>query len=417
MKTKRSGAKTAPAGVSGQAKVRASGRYAAANRVAADPKGVDAGPHFMDGDHALAEGALAAGCRFFAGYPITPSTETAERFAERAPEVGALFIQMEDELASIAANIGAAWAGQKVMTVTCGPGFSLMTENIGLACMTETPMVIANVQRAGPSTGSPTLTAQQDMMQAKWGPHGDNMMIALCPDSPQECFDLAIEAFNLSEFYRVPVVILTDETVGHMHEKVVIPPADQIKVIPRNNYSGPQEDCRPYKFDCQGGHPMVRAGDGYNFHITGLVHNEKGYPLATAAQGKVVVTHLMEKINGNADEIIRLDEDQIDGADVVVVSYGITSRIAVKAIQDARKEGIKVGSLRMITIWPFCEKRIREISAKVKAIVVPEINYGQMVLEVERNAGGRCKVISVNHCGGAVHDPQVILDAIREANQ
>ncbi len=383
----------------------------------ADPKGVDTGPHFMDGDHALAEGALAAGCRFFAGYPITPSTETFERFAERAPEVGAMFIQMEDELSAIAANIGAAWGGQKVMTVTCGPGFSLMVENIGLAAMTETPMVICNVQRAGPSTGAPTLTAQQDMMQAKYGPHGDNAMIALSPDSPQECFDLAIEAFNLSEYYRVPVVILTDETVGHMHEKVVVPPADQIKVVPRNNFTGSREDFRPYKFDGKGGHPMTHAGAGHRFHITGLTHNEKGYPVVTADQNKIVVTHLMEKINGNADDIVRLDEDQIDGADVVVVSYGITSRIAVKAIQDARKEGIKVGSLRMITIWPFCEKRIRELAGKVKAFVVPELNYGQMVNEVERCAEGKSKVISVNHCGGAVHDPEVILEAIREGNK
>jgi 2-oxoglutarate ferredoxin oxidoreductase subunit alpha len=385
--------------------------------VPADPKGVDSGPHFMDGDHALAEGALAAGCRFFAGYPITPSTETFERFAERAPEVGAMFIQMEDELSSIAANIGAAWGGQKVMTVTCGPGFSLMTENIGLAAMTETPMVICNVQRAGPSTGAPTLTAQQDMMQAKYGPHGDNAMIALSPDSPQECFVLAVEAFNLSEFYRVPVIILTDETVGHMHEKVVIPPADQIKVVPRNNYTGPKEDFRPYKFDSKGGHPMTKAGDGYHFHITGLTHNEKGYPVVTAEQNKIVVTHLMEKINGNAKDIVRLDENQIDDADVVVVSYGITSRIAVKAIQDARKEGIKVGSLRLITIWPFAEKQIRELAGKVKTFVVPELNYGQMVLEVERCAAGKSKVISVNHCGGAVHDPEVILEAIRKGSK
>ena len=384
---------------------------------AADPRGVDSGPHFMDGDHALAEGALAAGCRFFAGYPITPSTETFERFAERAPEVGAMFIQMEDELSSIAANIGAAWGGQKVMTVTCGPGFSLMCENIGLAAMTETPMVIANVQRAGPSTGAPTLTAQQDMMQARYGPHGDNAMIALSPDSPQECFDLTIEAFNLSEYYRVPVIILTDETVGHMHEKVVIPPADQIKVVPRNNYSGPKEDFRPYKFDSQGGHPMTRAGDGYHFHITGLTHNERGYPVVTADQNKIVVTHLMEKINGNSDDIIRLEENDIEDADVVVVSYGITSRIAVKAIQDARREGLKVGSLRMITIWPFCEKRIRELAPKIKCFVVPELNYGQIVLEVERCAGGKCKVISVNHCGGAVHDPEVILEAIRKGSK
>ncbi|MDP2793012.1 MAG: 2-oxoacid:acceptor oxidoreductase subunit alpha [Sulfurisoma sp.] len=385
------------------------------NIVTADPKGVDTGPHFLDGDHALAEGALAAGCRFFAGYPITPSTETAERFAERAPEVGALFIQMEDELASVAALIGAAWGGQKVMTVTSGPGFSLMMENIGLAVMTETPMVIANVQRGGPSTGLPTLTAQQDMLQVRFGSHGDYNIIALSPDSPQECFDLAVWAFNLSEIYRVPVFIMTDETVGHMHEKVVIPPADQIRVVERNNFKGPKEDFRPYKFDSQGDHPMARAGDGYRFHITGLTHNERGYPLMTAEQNKIVLTHLMEKIDGNADKIIRIEEDEVDGADVVVVSYGITSRIAIHAVHEARKLGIKVGALRLITVWPFCEKRIREIAARAKAIIVVEINYGQMVREAERCVAGRCKVVSVNHCGGAVHDPRVILDAIKEA--
>jgi 2-oxoglutarate ferredoxin oxidoreductase subunit alpha len=387
------------------------------NIVTADPKGVDAGPHFMDGDHAIAEGGLAAGCRFFAGYPITPSTETAERFAERAPEVGAMFIQMEDEIASIAALIGGAWGGQKVMTVTSGPGFSLMMENIGLAAMTETPMVLANVQRGGPSTGLPTLTAQQDMMQARFGSHGDYNIIALSPDSPQECFDLTIEAFNLSEIYRTPVFIMTDETVGHMHEKVVIPPADQIKVVERNLYKGPKEDFRPYGFDSKGGHPMTRAGDGYRFHITGLTHNERGYPVMTPEQNQIVVTHMIEKINGNADQIIRLEEDQVDGAEVVVVSYGITSRIAIRAIHEARQKGRKVGSLRLITVWPFCERRIRELSDKVKAIVVPEINYGQMVREVERVAAGRCKVVSVNHCGGAVHDPKVILKAIEEACQ
>ncbi len=383
--------------------------------VNADPKGVDAGPHFLDGDHALAEGALAAGCRFFAGYPITPSTETAERFAERAPEVGALFIQMEDELASIAALIGAAWGGQKVMTVTSGPGFSLMMENIGLAVMTETPMVIANVQRGGPSTGLPTLTAQQDMMQVRFGSHGDYNIIALSPDSPQECFDLAVWAFNLSEIYRVPVFIMTDETVGHMHEKVVIPPADQIRVVERNNYQGPKEDFRPYKFDCQGGHPMARAGDGYRFHITGLTHNERGYPAMTPEQNKLVLTHLMEKIDGNADQIIRLEEDGLDDAGVVVVSYGITSRIAIRAVHEARKLGLKVGALRLITVWPFCEARIRELASRVKAIIVVEINYGQMVREAERCVAGRCRVVSVNHCGGAVHDPKVIVEAIKEA--
>ena len=382
--------------------------------VAADPKGVAAGFHFLDGDHALAEGALAAGCRFFAGYPITPSTETAERFAERCPHVGGLFIQMEDEIASIAALIGGAWGGQKVMTVTSGPGFSLMMETIGLACMMETPMVLADVQRGGPSTGLPTLTAQQDMMQARWGSHGDYRIIALVPDSPQECFDLAIEAFNLSETYRVPVFIMTDETVGHMHEKVVIPPAHEIRVVERNWYTGSKEDYRPYRFDGKGVAPMVKAGDGYRFHTTGLTHDERGYPTLTPEMNKKLVTHLIEKIESNADKIIRFEEDGLHGADVVVVSYGITSRIAIRAIQQARKAGIKVGMLRLITVWPFCESKIRNLARKVKAIVVPELNYGQMVLEVERAAAGQCQVISVNSCGGQVHDPEEILAAIKE---
>ncbi len=381
--------------------------------VPADPKGVLTGRHFMDGDHALAEGALAAGCRFFAGYPITPSTETAERFAERCPEVGGLFIQMEDEIASITANVGAVWGGQKVMTVTSGPGFSLMMETIGLACMMETPMVLADVQRGGPSTGLPTLTAQQDMMQARWGSHGDYRIIALVPDSPQECFDLAIEAFNLSETYRVPVFIMTDETVGHMHEKVVIPPAEEIGVVERNWYTGPKEAYRPYDFSGKMA-PMVKAGDGYRFHTTGLTHDERGYPTLTPEMNKKLVTHLIEKIESNADKIIRVEEDGLHGADVVVVSYGITSRIAIRAVQQARKAGLKVGFLRLITVWPFCEEKIRNIARKAKAIVVPELNYGQIVLEVERCAAGQCKVISVNSCGGAVHDPDEILAAIKE---
>jgi 2-oxoglutarate/2-oxoacid ferredoxin oxidoreductase subunit alpha len=385
--------------------------------VPADPKGVLTGRHFMDGDHALAEGALAAGCRFFAGYPITPSTETAERFAERCPEVGGLFIQMEDEIASITANIGAVWGGQKVMTVTSGPGFSLMMESFGLAAMMETPMVVADVQRGGPSTGLPTLTAQQDMMQVRWGSHGDYRIIALVPDSPQECFDLAVEAFNLSETYRVPVFIMTDETVGHMHEKVVIPPAEEIKVVERNWYTGPKEDYRPYKFDGKHGAPMVKAGDGYRFHSTGLTHDERGYPALTAEDNKKLLTHLIQKIDNNADQIIRVEENGMEDADIVVVSYGITSRIAIRAVQVAREQGLKVGFLRLITVWPFCEKKIRELAGRVKAIVVPELNYGQIVLEVERAAAGKCRVISVNSCGGAVHDPEEILAAIKEAAQ
>jgi 2-oxoglutarate ferredoxin oxidoreductase subunit alpha len=383
----------------------------------ADPKGVLTGAHYLDGDYALAEGALAAGCRFFAGYPITPSTETAERFASRIPSVGGVFIQMEDELASIAALIGAAWGGKKAMTVTSGPGFSLMMENLGLAAMHEAPIVIANVQRGGPSTGLPTLTGQQDMMQAKYGSHGDYEIIALSPDSPQECFDLTIEAFNLSEIYRVPVLIMTDECVGHMHEKVIIPPAEEIDIVERKWYTGPKDEYLPYKNDRDGIPFMVKAGDGYRFHTTGLTHDERGYPVINADCQKVNVTHLIEKIRSNADKIIKIEEDQTENAEIVVVSYGITSRVSVRAVQKARRAGIKTGTLRLITAWPFPEKRIRALSKKVKAIVVPEINYGQMVREVERNAVDRCKIYSVPHLGGWVHDPDDIYKVIKEASK
>ncbi len=384
-------------------------------KVKADPKGVLTGAHYIDGDYAIAEGALAAGCRFFGGYPITPSTETAEHFSERIPKIGGIFIQMEDELASMASLIGAVWGGQKAMTVTSGPGFSLMMENIGLACMMETPLVIANVQRGGPSTGLPTLTGQQDMMQAKWGSHGDYEIIALCPDSPQECFDLTIEAFNLSETYRVPVFVMIDECIGHMHEKVIIPPAEEIDIIERKWYTGPVEDYRPYKNDKDGIPFMVKAGDGYRFHTTGLTHDERGYPVINADCQKVNVTHIIEKIRGNRDKIIRIEENDTEGADIVVISFGITSRVAVRAVQQAKKAGIKIGTLRLITAWPFPEKRIKKLAKKIKAFVFPEINYGQMVREVERAAGNNCKVVSVPHCGGWVHDPQDIFDAIKEA--
>jgi len=383
--------------------------------VKADPKGVLTGSHYLDGDYAIAEGGLAAGCRFFAGYPITPSTETAERFASRIPAVGGVFIQMEDELASITALIGASWGGEKAMTVTSGPGFSLMMENIGLACMMETPLVIANVQRGGPSTGLPTLTGQQDMMQVKWGSHGDYEIIALSPDSPQECFDLTIKAFNLSELYRVPVFVMTDECVGHMHEKVIIPPAEEIELVERKWYTGPKDKFFPYKNDKDGIPFMVKAGDGYRFHTTGLTHDERGYPVINAECQDVCVRHLVDKIKNNADKIIEIEEKDTDKADVVVISYGITSRVSVRAVQKAKDAGIKVGTMRLITVWPFPEKRIKKLAKKIKAFVVPEINYGQIVHEVERCAAGETPAIHVPHCGGWVHDPEDIFKAIEEA--
>jgi 2-oxoglutarate ferredoxin oxidoreductase subunit alpha len=384
-------------------------------KVKTDPKGVLTGAHYLDGDFSIAEGALAAGCRFFAGYPITPSTETAERFAERIPYVGGIFIQMEDEIASITALIGASWGGLKAMTVTSGPGFSLMMENIGLACMMEVPLVIANVQRGGPSTGLPTLTGQQDMMQVRWGSHGDYEIIALSPDSPQECFDLTIKAFNLAETYRVPTFVMTDECVGHMHEKVVIPPPEEIEVVNRKLYEGPKDKYLPYKPDKDLVPFMVKAGDGYRFHTTGLTHDERGYPIINAECQDWCVRHLVNKIRKNAPKIIEYIEEETDGAEVVVISYGITSRVAIKAVQQARKSGIKVGTLRLITVWPFPEDRIKELSRKIKAFVVPEINLGQIRREVERCAFGQAPAIGVSHCGGWVHNPDDIFKAIKEA--
>lgn len=383
----------------------------------ADPKGVLTGSHFFDGDHACAEGALAAGCRFFGGYPITPSTEVAERFSQRSPRVGGLFIQMEDELGSLAAVIGAAWTGRKAMTVTSGPGFSLMMEHIGLAVMLETPLVLANVQRGGPSTGLPTLTGQGDMMQARWGSHGDYEIIAVSPNSPQESFEFTIKAFNLSEKYRVPVLVMLDECVGHMTEKVVIPPADQIELEPRRYYKGPKNKYLPFKPDRDLVPPMVDAGKGTRFHVTGLTHDYRGYPVMNADCQEELVRRLVDKIRKNVDDIIEFEEEQTQGADVVVISYGITSRVALRAVDLARQEGIKVGILRLIVVWPFPEQKVRELARQVKAFVVPEINYGQVVLEVDRCACGQAEVALVPHGGGWVHDPDDILYTIRQAAQ
>lgn len=378
----------------------------------ADSKGVLTGYHFLDGDHACSEGAIAAGCRFVAGYPITPSTEVVERIAERFPLVGGVFIQMEDEIASSIAIQGGVWAGKKAMTVTSGPGFSLMMEHIGLAAMTETPCVFVDVQRAGPSTGLPTQPAQGDMMQARWGSHGDYGIIALSPNSPQECFDLTIKAFNLSEEYRVPVMFMMDECVGHMIERVAIPPADDIEIYPRRFYNGPKEDYLPYRPESDLVPQMIKAGDGYKVHVTGLTHDEKGYPAMNWITQEKLVHRLVNKIKLNADKIADYREDQVEGADVVVVTYGITSRVAIPAIEQARKVGIKVGHLRLVVVWPFPEKRIKELASKVKSFVVPELNYGQIVLEVERNAGGKARVELVGHGGGTVHNPKDIYDII-----
>ncbi len=378
-------------------------------------KAILTGTYFMNGDEACCEGAIAAGCRFFAGYPITPATEVAERMSERLPEVGGVYIQMEDELASMAAILGASWGGLKAMTSTSGPGFSLMMENIGLGLCTETPCVVCNVQRAGPSTGLPTLVGQGDMMQARWGSHGHYEIIAVSPSSPQEMFDFTIWAFNLSEQYRLPVIILADEVVAHMNERVVIPPADKIQAINRKKASGPPEKHLPYRPDADGVAPMATFGDGYYMHVTGLTHDQRGYPVMDAAAQEEMIDRLVQKVRKNVDRIVRYETFLMDDADVAVVAYGISVRSAKRAVAEARQRGIKAGVVKLNTVWPFPEEMIRDLAGRMRALVMPEINYGQMVLELERCAAGRCPVRLVSHAGGTIIRPERILAVLEAA--
>jgi 2-oxoglutarate ferredoxin oxidoreductase subunit alpha len=386
-------------------------------------KGYLTGEHFMLGDHAAAEGAILAGCRFFAGYPITPATEIAERMSVRLPQVGGVYIQMEDELASMNAILGGSWAGVKSMTATSGPGFSLMMENLGLGIMLETPCVLVNVQRGGPSTGLPTLVGQQDMMQARWGSHGDYEMIALAPTSPQELFDLTIRAFNLAEKYRTPVLVMTDAEVGHMTEKVVIPPPDEVELIDRPQVR--RGDVEPDHFrifrDRPHGNgngyisPMAVAGQGYRIHVTGLTHDERGYPGMNAQTQEWNVARLIDKIRVHRSDIIAVEERDTDDAEVIVVSYGISARTSLWPVELARSEGIRVGYLRLITVWPFPEERIRHLAKGIRAFVVPEINMGQIVREVERCAAGQAQVFGANRAGGDILEAYHVLDVIRRA--
>jgi 2-oxoglutarate ferredoxin oxidoreductase subunit alpha len=366
-----------------------------------------AGEHFMMGNHACAEGAIAAGCRFFAGYPITPSTEIAERIARRFPQIGGHFIQMEDEIASITAVLGASCAGVKAMTATSGPGFSLMMEAIGLAFITETPCVIVNVQRGGPSTGLPTLSSQGDMMQVRWGSHGDYEVIAYAPSSPQEMFDLTVKAFNTSERFRTAVFVMADEIVGHMTERVIIP--KEVEIISRKR---PKEkkNYLPFLPDADLVPPMAVAGEGFRIHVTGLTHDERGYPAVDPQTQKGMLTRLIKKIQAHKDEIIEYEEYMIEEAEIVVVAYGSTARSSRKAICQAQKKGIKVGMLRLITCWPFPEEKIKELAERA-VFIVPEVNFGQMAREVERFSKD---VFRVSHPGGEILNPQDVFKAICE---
>jgi len=373
------------------------------------------GKHFIHGDEACAEGAIAAGCRFFGGYPITPSTEIAEHLALRLPQVGGIFIQMEDELGSMAAILGASAAGVRSMTATSGPGLSLMMENLGLGIMLEIPCVVVDVQRGSPSTGLPTMPGQSDVMQARWGTHGDYEIVAYAPWSPQEMFDLTIRSFNVADRYRIPVLLMSDEVVGHMVERVVIPPADQIELWERKRpKSPPNGRFDPFLAeDADLVPPMVHAGEGYRIHYTGLTHNERGYPEMTAETHHRLVTRLVQKIRRNIDQITLIEGYYLDNARILVISYGCTARSARRAVREARNKGIPAGMLRLISLWPFPEEQVKTLAKDMDAVIVAEMNLGQVSREVERQL--RRAVSGVYHAGGAMIPPEPILNAIQEA--
>jgi len=364
---------------------------------------------FMSGNQACAEGAIAAGCRFFGGYPITPSSEIAEYMSRRLPQVGGHYLQMEDEIGSIAAVIGASNAGVKSMTATSGPGFSLMMENIGLGVITETPCVIVNVQRAGPSTGIPTLIGQGDMMQARWGSHGDYEIIAYSPNSVQEMFDLTIKTFNMAEKYRTPTFLLADQVVGHMTSRLMIPPPENIEVVNRKKLSKSEPNFIPFDFT-QDYPPMSVAGEGFHVNVDSLTHDERGYPSLDHAVSERMLNHLIGKILNHLDDIVQVEHYLTDDAEVVIVAYGSTSRSALRVVNEARQRGKKVGLLRLITPWPFPSKEIERLSAKSKRMVVPEVNYGQMEHLVREFA--ECPVIGVHYPVGALIPPEKIYAAL-----
>lgn len=368
----------------------------------------------MQGNEACVEGAIAAGMKFYAGYPITPSTEMAELSAEKLPLVGGKFMQMEDEIGGMAAIIGASLTGLKAMTATSGPGFSLKQENIGYAAIAEVPCVIVNVQRGGPSTGMPTSPAQGEVMQARWGTHGDRPVIALTPSSVRETFDLTVRAFNLAEKYRTPVILLMDEVIGHMREKVQLPDPEEIEILDRKRPNCSSEEYLPYKAEEDLVPPMADFGTGYRYHVTGLVHDETGFPSNSTAVADKLTRRLSDKVEMHKDDIISWEEENTEDADVIILSYGCVARSAKSAMKTLRSKGVKVGILRPITIWPFPEKRLRELAEKVKTIVVPEMNLGQLVLEVERICNNITKIERLNKVSCEIIYPEEIIRKIEE---
>lgn len=371
----------------------------------------------LQGNQAVVEGAIAAGVKFYGGYPITPSTEIAEQLALRLPQVGGKFMQTEDEIAGLGTVIGASMAGKKAMTATSGPGFSLKQEMLGLACSAEIPCVIVNVQRVGPATGQPTSPAQGEVMQTRWGTHGDHWLITVSPSSVPECFDLTLRAVALSEKYRCPVILLMDEVIGHMREKIELP--DNYDDIPQAERKRPTCAAEDYlAYGCEEGSKvpaMADFGSGYRWHVSGLVHDETGFPKGTGEATRTSQDRLRTKLEDNLDDIVQVENYRMEDAEFAVVAFGGAARTAYEAVDMARKEGLKVGFVRPITIWPFAEKQMQELACKVKGILVHELNCGQYVLEVERAVAGKVPVSLYAKYDNESATPAELLAEIKKA--
>jgi 2-oxoglutarate ferredoxin oxidoreductase subunit alpha len=370
----------------------------------------------MQGNEAVVEGALIAGCRFFAGYPITPATEISEVMSVKLPQVDGTFIQMEDEIASMGAIIGASLAGVKSMTATSGPGFSLMQENLGFACMAEVPCVVVDVMRGGPSTGIPTYPSQGDVMQARWGTHGDHPIIVLAPSTVRECFDLTVKAFNFSEKYRTPVTVVFDEVVGHMREKLTLPRPKEVEVIDRIKPTMPPEWYIPYEDTPQGVPPMASFGSGYRFHVTGLTHDIRGFPTLRPDEVGPFTDRIHRKITLGQPEIQMGEFLQLEDADIAVIAYGSVARSARRAVMDARERGIKAGLLKLMTLWPFMRAAVEKVIQTAKVLIIPELNMGQISREVKRVNEGNAMVNTINRVDGLMITPAQILRKIREVS-
>jgi len=370
----------------------------------------------MQGNAAVAFGALDAGMRFFGGYPITPSTEIAEILSAELPKYGGKFIQMEDELASMACILGASIAGMKSMTATSGPGFSLMQENLGYGMIAEIPCVVVNVQRGGPSTGLPTSPSQGDIMQARWGTHGDHPVIALYPDSVLECYELTIRAFNLAEKYRTPVILLMDEVLAHMRESVILPPKEKLKILNRIKPNVPPEWYKHYKNEPKYISPLASFGEGYRFHITGLAHDENGFPTQVPQEVEAMMDRLLKKITDNLDDIIQIEAFEMEDAEIAIFAAGVVARSAKEAIIKAREKGIKVGLIRPLTIWPFPDLDVEMMLENTKAVIVAEMNQGQLINEIKRvtKYAHHSKFIKLQKYNGLIITPDEILNKIAE---